>query len=447
MSETKVLPDDLRPAGSVGRGRVAMFTRDRQIDRRILLEADTLEADGWSVSIFAVPADGMAEPDDRRVVRIGGASTGDGPSAGSGTLLRAYQGVGRFLPVNSRWLMALRAIVLSLYRGGPGAFVERLFARVIEETRADVYVAHDLPMLSVAVAAVERYGGKLVYDSHELFAEQEFTSVEKRMWHRLEKRYIGRCDLVITINPSIARELERRYPVPSVQVIHNAERVDARVQGGRLFHERLGLSPRVRILLFQGGLSEGRNLDMLIRMIPFVRTQDLHLVFLGNGVLADNLSRLAVKLGVNSRVHLIPAVPQHRLLEYTASADAGVIPYRANCLNSFYCTPNKLFEFIAAGIPMIATDLPELRRLIGENRIGLIGDTGAPDGIARLVDEMFREPDGVGRFDDALSRARKRINWQNESQRLVQMYRGLIESDGPGDSAGDSPLAPDVLSR
>jgi glycosyltransferase involved in cell wall biosynthesis len=422
-----------------------MFTRDQRIDRRILLEADSLESDGWSVTLVAVPGDPAAGPDDPRVLRIGtaagaapGATPGD-TKVGGGPWLNAYRALGRLLPVNSPGIMALRALGLSLYRGGPEAFVQRLFAQAIESQVADVYVAHDLPMLPVAVAAAERHGARCVYDSHELFAEQELSAIERRLWRRLEGRLIGRCDLVITVNRSIARELERRYGLSRVEAIHNAERVPADLVKGRLLQERLGLGPGARILLYQGGLSQGRNLEMPIRAMALVRTPGLHLVYLGDGVLAPRLARLALRQGVADRVHLVPAVPQGELLAYTASADAGLIPYRSNCLNTHYCTPNKLFEMIAAAVPIVASDLPELKRLVLDNGIGAVGDTGTPQGLASLIDGVFAG-EGPGRFAEAMEEARRRIHWGVEGERLIRLYRVLAPSGDRG-GAGDLPPA------
>lgn len=402
-----------------------MFTHDRQIDRRILLEADALEADGWAVRILALAAPGTAVQDDPRVTRVG---PSEGQSAGGthSVLLGGYALLKRFIPVNSRLMRLGRSIGWSLVRGGPGALFTRVFAQAIADHPADVYVAHDLPMLPVGVAAVERHGGRLVYDSHECFPEQEFNALERRVWRRLEAALIGRCDLVITVNASIARLMEGRYGFPRVQVIHNAERVPAALPNERRLHRRLGLTDQAQVVLFQGGLSEGRNLDLLVRMVPHLRATQVHVVFLGDGLLRERLAALARRLGVEARVHLLPAVLQAELLAYTVSADVGVIPYRPTCLNNRYCTPNKLFEFIAAGLPVIASDLPELRRFVAGNGIGLVGDTGSPEGLAGLVDEFFLSAAGAGRFREAVVRARGHINWEREGEALVRLYRGLI---------------------
>jgi glycosyltransferase involved in cell wall biosynthesis len=407
------------------RGRIVMFTRDLRIDRRILLEADALGADGWAVRIVAVPGDPAAGPDDPRVVRL--ASVPGTRSPGDSPLLRAYRALARLTPINSPAFMAARALALSFYRGGPEAFVLRLFADAIERESADVYVAHDLPMLPVAIAAAERHGGQVVYDSHELFVEQELSAVERRLWRRLEGRLIGRADLAVTINPSIARELMTRYGLARVEVIQNAERLGAGVAKTQAIRARLRLPASARILLYQGGLSEGRNLEMPIRALRHVRTPGLHLVYLGDGVLAGRLVRLAARLGLSERVHPIPAVPQSELLRYTASADAGLIPYLANCLNTRYCTPNKLFEMVAAGIPIVASDLPELRRLVAGHGIGLVGDTATPEGLAASIDALFAG-EGPARFAPAIAAARRELSWEVESERLVRLYNSLISS-------------------
>jgi glycosyltransferase involved in cell wall biosynthesis len=406
--------------------RVVMFTHDRQVDRRILLECDALEADGWAVRILAFGAPSVASEDDRRVVRVG---RGEGPTDGAQrfSLLTVYDRVRRVIPVNSRLMRVGRALGWFLVPGGPSTLFARVFDEAIAANPADVYVAHDLPMLPIATAAVERHGGKLVYDSHELFAEQEFLSVERRMWRRLEGRLIGRCDLVITVNVSIARELELRYGLARVEVIQNAERLGEGVAKTQAIRARLGLPASARILLYQGGLSEGRNLEMPIRALRHVRTPGLHLVYLGDGVLAGRLVRLAARLGLSERVHPIPAVPQSELLRYTASADAGLIPYLANCLNTRYCTPNKLFEMVAAGIPIVASDLPELRRLVAGHGIGLVGDTATPEGLAASIDALFAG-EGPARFAPAIAAARRELSWEVESERLVRLYNSLISS-------------------
>ena len=109
----------------------------------------------------------------------------------------------------------------------------------------------------------------------------------------------------------------------------------------------------------------------------------------------------------------------------TAAADAGMIPYQATCLNNYYCTPNKLFEFIAAGLPILATDLPEIRRMVHEREIGLLGDTSTPKKLAALLDEFFSDEQRFAAWKVRVLMARQEICWEQEERKLVEIYEAL----------------------
>ncbi len=396
-----------------------MVTHDRQIDRRILLEADSLEAAGWNVRIVAMPLDVPALHEDRRVIRIG---AGTDPAPRRETLvLELYRSMRRLIPMNSTLMRALKAFAWR-HVVDQESFYRNLFQTELSRHVADVYLAHDLPMLPVAAAASRAHGAKLVFDSHELFAEQEFSDREKRRWRDIESRYIGSCDAVMTVNPSIAQELQQRYGLANVHVVYNAERRAKPAISTRLFHEKLSLPPEARVLLFQGGLSAGRNLETLVESMVLVRDSTIHLVVLGDGQMQARLARLA---NGNPRVHFIPAVPQAELMAWTGSASAGVIPYQATCLNNYYCTPNKLFEFIAAGLPILASNLPEIRRIVEENGVGRVADMESGPAFASAIDEFFRSDEQLQAWRDAARGASQVIAWEVEGQKIVDIFEAL----------------------
>lgn len=399
---------------------VVMLTADRQIDRRITLEADSLEAAGWQVVIVGMPLD-SGQDHDARVVRIGGDA---GTVRRESLALAAYRWLRGCLPMNGaamRWLkrMAWRYFV------DQETFYTRLFLATALRYTPRVFVAHDLPMLPVATLAARACGARLVYDSHELYSEQEFSDLERHKWAEIEARYIGACDVVITVNPSIAAELKRRNALSDVQVIYNAERTSQAPATSRSLHEVFGLSGDKKIVLMQGGLSAGRNLEVLVGAMRYVQNQSVVLVVLGDGLLLHRLQKLAQQEVLLGRVYFHAAVPQNALLELTAAADAGVIPYQATCLNNFYCTPNKLFEFIAAGLPILATDLPEIRKLVKEQEIGLVGDTGSPRNLAALMDDFFSDEQRFASWKAQVAMVRELICWEQEGEKLVEIYETL----------------------
>jgi glycosyltransferase involved in cell wall biosynthesis len=395
--------------------RVLMLTKDAQIDRRILLEADSLEAAGWQVTILAMP---HTVPDaDARVVRLQ-------PSAQRERLvLRLYRTARRLLD-DGHVMRTLRGFAWRHFVDQEQLFI-KLFAPSLPQHPAQVVVAHDLPMLPVALHAAALHGAKVVYDSHELFAEQEFSATERCMWRALEARTIGRCNAVMAVNPSVARELMQRYGVPHVEVVYNAERCDDLPQRSHRLHDAFGLPSLARVLLFQGGLSTGRQLEALVGAMAMVQVPDLHLVILGDGPLQPTLQKLAAAPGAQGRVHLHPAVPQSQLLAWTAAADAGVIPYQPTCLNNLYCTPNKLFEFIAAGLPILASDLPEIRAIVSGHGIGQLADLSSTDTIARAIDDFFADLARLQSWRGAVLRARDLLNWDVEGVKVVQLYESL----------------------
>lgn len=411
----------LHDAGPQRRPTIVMLTADRLIDRRISREADALEAAGWDVTIVGMPVDpGTPEPDPR-VVRIG--SRVQVPARES-FLLDTYRWVRRALPMNSSAMRRLKGFVWRHVVDQEGFYLT-LFRATALEFKPDVFMAHDLPMLAVAREAAEAAGAKLVYDSHELYSEQEFDDTMKRRWMEIERRHIGRSDLTITVNPSIASELEKRYGLKDVRVIYSAEEVPVRDTDSSRLRQAIRADAHPPILLMQGGMSAGRNLDTLVEAMALVNHPSVQLVMLGDGAFRVVLERRVREMRLEARVHLLPAVPQSELLEWTQGADAGIIPYQATCLNNYYCTPNKLFEFIAARVPILGSDLPEIRRLVVSNDIGLVAPLSTAADIARSIDDFFGDETRLQRWRRRLEDVRRELSWEKEGAKLVLAFESL----------------------
>ncbi len=399
---------------------VLMLTADRAIDRRILLEADALIKRGWRVVVLAMPREDDSGADPPWVQRV---TTGADGAARERVILAVYGRLRRVVSMNGPVMRNLKAMVWGAL-ANPEAFYGRLFARGVQNLKPDIVVAHDLPMLSVAAEVARRTGARLVYDSHEYWCEKDFPGSWKRAWSRVENRHIHACDLVITINPSIASALAQRYSLPSVEVISNA--VDGvGVPGGRL-REACGCSADARILLYQGGLTSGRSLELCVDAVAHTRDQRIHLALLGGGTLAHALRERARRRGVARRVTILPPVAQDALLHWSADADAGLIPYGAKCENSRLCTPNKLYEFIAAGLPMLASDLPELRRVIDGQGFGMVARLVDVTSTARAMDEMFRDATRIAQWRARLMERRAAWGWCVEATRFVALIEGTL---------------------
>jgi glycosyltransferase involved in cell wall biosynthesis len=179
------------------------------------------------------------------------------------------------------------------------------------------------------------------------------------------------------------------------------------------------------LVLHQGAVADGRGGTNLVRAVGSM--DSTHLLFLGaDGAFADGLRELGVGLGLGDRLHFHPPVALAELLSYTRQADVGVSLLEDTCENHRLALPNKLFEYLAADLPVVVSDLPEMRRLVLERGVGWTTDPGDPVDIARVLDIAVGE-----REDRALHQrvraAAVELNWAHERSRLTDLYAALGE--------------------
>lgn len=415
---------ELEPSLDQRRKHVLMLTQDVSVDRRILLQAGALRSDGWEVTIVAMPREGQRGVDPIGVVR---AAVPSDSAARERAVLRLYRLVRGQLPMDGALMRRLKSLAWRTM-ANPVTFYAKLLGDTARRFPADIVVAHDLPVLPLAGELAKRCGAGLVYDSHELFLGRPMSDGERRRWQDIEHQWLGCCDAVITVNRSIAGELRRRYGRDVVHTITNAEqplRSNPHPEGLR---GRAGVPPNSRLVLYQGGLLAGRNLEMLVDSMREVRDATIHLVLLGDGSLGRALERRVRRTRLERRVWILPAVPQEELLPLTASACVGIVPYVPNCLNNLYCTPNKLYEFVAAGVPVLSNDLPEIRALVDAWGLGWIASLDTPRAIARALEACFADPEAYRRCREAVKIAREQLSWDVEAVKLRGIYRQVAES-------------------
>ena len=398
---------------------IVMLTTDSNIDRRIIQEADSLESVGWKVTIMTMPKTSKLFSDDKRVIRLPFYSS-ISKNNGKLFLLWLYRLVNKYIPLGSRTLIRK----ITWLTTDMEEFHLKLFRSAFDKYKPTVFVAHDLPTLPAACYAAAKCNAKVVYDSHELYAEQEFSDLEKRKWKQLEQKYIGYCDSVITVNNLIAQELKQRYHLlDEVYVISNALPSKNRVNiNSKIFHQKFGLQDHAKVVLFQGGLSLNRNLEKLVESMAYVQNPLVNLVILGDGQLRSLLQSITIKHNLSKKVHFHQAVTQEELLDYTSSADLGIIPYHATCLNNYYCTPNKLFEFIAAEIPILSAKLPSIENILNEFQIGLTADFASSSQISHALDSLFENEQILKKYKNNLNKASKEIVW--EDKKFTSIFEG-----------------------
>ncbi|MDQ3930640.1 MAG: glycosyltransferase, partial [Chloroflexota bacterium] len=176
-------------------------------------------------------------------------------------------------------------------------------------------------------------------------------------------------------------------------------------------------------VLYQGWMSEGRGLESLVRCAPMLAGEAVE-VFIGYGDYQAVLERMAAE-EAPGRVYFLPAVSHRELLPYCASADVGLIPYQAVDLNNYYSSPNKLFDYIQAGLPIVASDFPFLHKVIATDNLGVVAELSTPESYAKAINQVLTLPDGGAEIRANMRRVAPRYTWQSQVQGLVSAYEKL----------------------
>jgi glycosyltransferase involved in cell wall biosynthesis len=301
--------------------------------------------------------------------------------------------------------------------------------------QADVYHGHDLTGLPAAVRAQALHGGVVVYDSHELFLESGSNATRprwaKRIVGRLERSLARRVTALVTVNRTLGRILAERLSISRVVVVHNCPpRWEPPTPAVDPLRPAAGIPPGTPVVLYHGGFTRDRGLLELADAMLEPGLESAHLVLLGFGPLEETLQERAREARAGGRIHVLPAVPPDRLPEWVAAADVGAMPNQPRTANERLSTPNKLFESLAVGLPVVSSDFPERRAIVMDDPDGPLGAVCDPTDITSIAAAVrsILDLDPVERDRlraRCLRAAHLRWNWETESARLVGLYDSL----------------------
>lgn len=284
----------------------------------------------------------------------------------------------------------------------------------------DICHAVDLDTLWAAVRSAGK-NAKVLYESREFYTgllALAHRPLIRNFWRFLENRLIHRVDAVVTVNEAIAEKMESIYRIRRPTVVMNlarsaesAEPVDLRLT--------CGLRAKY-IIVFQGILREGQGLFNCLRIIAAL--PETAFVLIGDGPLKGKLERKAAELGIIERVFFAGMVPPQELPCWTAAADAGFLLLEPVSENHRLALPQKLFQYICAGVPPIVSDIPGLRQIVEGDGLGLVLESENPIQPDKVRDFLFRQKEEARKSCLA---ARPKYIWENESPKLMSIYREL----------------------
>lgn len=332
--------------------------------------------------------------------------------------------IGRQLPHSlplPEW--SFKAVRMKLFfRSGPLFYAElnvRLFFKLLFSS-CDAIHANDLDTLLPAYLVSRIRNKQLVYDTHEFFTEvPELVKRPKvqRIWKRIESNIFPKLTNIVTVNESIASLYEEAYGnklevmrnIPRAIEIHMKSRLD------------LGLPENTFIIILQGnGINIDRGGEEAVKMMEHL-TGAL-LLIAGSGDVIPELKKYVGEHQLENKVRFLSRMPYFELMTYTACADLGLTLDKNTNINYRFSLPNKVFDYIHAGIPILASDLIEVKRIVEENNVGIIAQNHQPEYLAGLVKQLMHDVDIQRQFRENCEKASSQLVWEKEVKSIRKWY-------------------------
>jgi len=390
-------------------------------DARVRKEAETLQSRGFMVSIHALHTPGVTV---EREVLSSGVNVIRIPRSPLWRLRKRSSSTCQAINGNGSGAIGSISIYKRILRVIARLWTHLGLMLAIIKSRPDVVHAHDVNTLPTAWLASIITHSPLVYDAHEISTDREGYNSFRSFVGFIERHLMPRAAAIITTTDTRAKFFARAYGVPRPLVLQNRPRYHL-IRKSTKIRDELCLEKNWPIVLYQGGLQQGRGLDLLVEAV--VSVPNAYFVFIGGGRMEWHLRNRAEDLGLSPRVFFIPTVSLDDLPYYTASADIGVQPIENTCLNHFSTDSNKLFEYMMAGLPVVATAMPEIRKLVLENSIGIVVDSGNVQALATAIQSLVEDVNKREVLSRNALLAAKKFNWEEQENSLVDLYRKILQ--------------------
>ena len=295
--------------------------------------------------------------------------------------------------------------------------------RELFNTNADIYFAEDIYTLPFVKVRSLFGKSKIYYNSRELYAflgGHRNRRVLQKIMTSIERFFIKHLDLVLTTGEMDSKFLEDFYGIKNTLVIRNIPKLQ-QLSNKINLHEKLKLDSSQKILLYQGVLIDGRGVELLINQLD--KNENAVFVLLGAGEKQDQWEELARNKGLVDRVFFLGSIPQDELINYTAAADIGICLIENISVSYYHALPNKLFEYIMAGLPVISSDLPQMKQIVEQYEVGKVIDI-ENDEVVESIKELLSNAKRLNEFKYNCRKAAEELNWDVEFEKVKERLIG-----------------------
>jgi glycosyltransferase involved in cell wall biosynthesis len=305
-------------------------------------------------------------------------------------------------------------------------YFKYFFTSLLALNKYDIVHCNDLETLPIGVlgkllAKIANRNLKVVYDAHEYETETLWmqNKFKKFLARKLEGFLIHYADGISVVSDGIANEYVRLYNIDKPYLVLNTPKL-ATVTKRDFFREKFSISKDTKIFLYQGGLTKGRGIDILLESFCRLEGTKQVIVFMGYGYLQDEIIKYSAE---HDNIFFHEAVSPEVLLSYTSAADFGISFIEDLCLNYKYCLPNKIFEYMMTGIPVICSNLIEMKNVVNSHQLGLVANSNDSQGFLECV--KLSESIDYPKLVEKVALARTVFNWEQQEKIIFTMYQKL----------------------
>ncbi len=301
-------------------------------------------------------------------------------------------------------------------------YLEFIYRAIKGYKDSDIVHCNDLNTLPVGVLIKKFFNKdvKIVYDAHEYETETNgLGGIQKHLVKRLEKLLIKHVDKSITVSETIANKYVKLYSIKKPALVLNTPPYEE-IEKRDIFRKVLNISKEQTIFLYQGRLSKGRGIEILLEAFKQIDNKSV-LIFMGYGPLEGKIKKIQEEQG---NIYFYHAVNPDVLLEYTSSADFGISTIEDSCLSYRYCLPNKMFEYTMADVPIIVSNLPEMKRVVLDYHIGVVVKENTTQGLIEAIEKVLIL--NQKEIQKNIQKVKEIYNWEEQEKVLLEVYEGLV---------------------
>ena len=326
-----------------------------------------------------------------------------------------------------------------------GEFNVRLFLRLLF-TRGDIFLGNDLDVLPAVWLAGRIRRKPVVYDTHEYYLgmpELKGRPLVKKVWQVIESFLFPRIQYIYTICDSFCELYKKDYnkDLRAVRNVPYLESVPAAENGAYTSGIGASLAPAIEarldpaieavlpapdrhFLLFQGaGINPERGVEELVLAMKHLDPARFHLLIIGGGDIFPIIQSMVHEQVLGDRITILPKVPFEILRSITRRAHLGLSLDKPTNINHIYGLPNKIFDYLHSGVPVLVSRLVELEGIVHKYQVGTFIDNHEPAHIALRITEIFNNPAQLGKWKSNTEKVRQELNWEREGQIVLEIFK------------------------